>query len=71
MTKIFQKRNQVCQDYNAKSCIYLMVCGSAVGRFLPPHVVYKTQNLYESWTEGGPVGAAYSVSKSGWFDMFI
>ena len=45
-----------------------MWCGSADGTMLPPMVVYKAQNLYEGWCEGGPVGAVYDNSESGWFD---
>lgn len=38
---------------------------------LPPMVVYKstTGTVYEIWTEGGPDGATYAASQSGWFDM--
>ena len=31
-------------------------------------VVYKAENLYESWLKGGLKGCIYSVTKSGWFD---
>jgi DDE superfamily endonuclease len=48
-----------------------MFCGSATGEFLPPYVVYKGLNCYEGWTVGGPKGAAYTSTKSGWFDMFV
>lgn len=46
-----------------------MVCGSAAGILLPPMVVYKANNIYENWTVGGPPGALYDNSSSGWFDM--
>jgi hypothetical protein len=48
-----------------------MICGSASGEFLPPYVVYKGKNVYDSWCTGGPKGAVYTSSASGWFDMFI
>jgi hypothetical protein len=34
-------------------------------------VVYKSGNgiVYQNWCEGGPEGATYAASKSGWFDM--
>ena len=35
-----------------------MFCGSAVGQFLPPMVVYKAKHLYAGWQEGGPNGSA-------------
>ena len=43
-------------------------CGSASGVRLPPFVVYKGKHLYASWTKGGPAGAIYSVSDSGWME---
>jgi hypothetical protein len=30
--------------------------------------VYKSHNIYESWSERGPKGARYTCSPSGWFD---
>ena len=44
------------------------VGGSASGRRLPPFIMYKGKHLYSSWTKGGPAGAAYSVSESGWME---
>ena len=44
-------------------------CGSATGEFLPPYIVYKVNNCYESWCQGGPEGAIYAATKSGWFDI--
>lgn len=46
-----------------------MFCGSASGRILPPYVVYKAENVYDMWVLGGPKGARYNRTKSGWFDM--
>jgi len=37
----------------------------------PPYVVYKDHILYKCWMEGGPKGARYNSSPSGWFDMPI
>ena len=45
-----------------------MFFGNAAVHYLPPMVVYKAQNLYTWWTQGGPAGSLYSVSKNGWFD---
>ena len=64
------RRVEVVKEHS-KVNISIMICGSAEGELLPPHVVYKATNLYEGWTVGGPSGAQYSVSKSGWFDMDI
>ncbi|XP_065891572.1 tigger transposable element-derived protein 2-like [Dysidea avara] len=43
-------------------------CGSASGRRLPPFTVYKAKHMYDTWKQGGPPGAAYSVSSSGWME---
>lgn len=57
---------RVCD--HTKSSISVMFCGSADGTILPPYVVYKAENLWDRWMEGGPKGARYNRSKSGWFD---
>lgn len=62
------KRVERVQEHSRAS-ISLMVCGNANGDLLPPMVVYKAQNLYDNWTEGGPAGTKYASSPSGWFDM--
>lgn len=53
---------------HAKSGISVMFAGSANGDLLPPYIVYKSKNLYKQWTVGGPDGAKYTFTKSGWFD---
>jgi len=35
---------------------------------MPPNVVYKAEHMWNSWSEGGPDGARYNHTKSGWFD---
>lgn len=64
----------------SKSAVTLMLCISASGDILPPYVVYKAANLWDSWREGGPRGAPccdkkccakgtrYNRSNHGWFD---
>jgi hypothetical protein len=56
---------------HTKSSISVMYCGSASGVLLPPYIVYKAANIYESWCEGGPKGALYNCSANGWFDTFL
>ena len=46
----------------------VLFCASASGVFMPPFTVYKGLHLYESWTNGGPPGAVYGVTKSGWME---
>ena len=45
-----------------------MFCGNASGQYLPPMVIYKSKNVYNDWSTGGPDGAVYECTKSGWFD---
>ncbi|KAA0201700.1 hypothetical protein HAZT_HAZT003321 [Hyalella azteca] len=53
----------------SKTSYAVMFAGSAAGELLPPYVpVYKSMRLKETWTDGGPHGCRYNVSKSGWFD---
>ena len=54
-----------------KASTSLMFCGSASGVVLPPYVIYRADNLWNTWTEGGPVKARYNHSSSGWFDACI
>ncbi len=56
---------------HSKMAISAMFCMSAGGDCVPPMTLYKstTGSVYQSWCEGGPDGATYAASKSGWFDM--
>lgn len=56
---------------HSKVAFSVMFCCSAAGEMLPPMVVYKSTVCapYKSWCQGGPTGATYAASKSGWFDM--
>ena len=53
---------------SSKTAVSLMFCGSTSGQMLPPYVVYKSENLWTTWTEGGPENCRYNRSRSGWFD---
>ena len=48
--------------------ILLIGCGSASGKRLPPHIVYKAKHMYDIWKNGGPPGTLYSVSPLGWME---
>ncbi len=52
----------------SKTGFSVMFCGAANGTLFPPYTVYKADHLYSSWVVGGPKGARYNRSKSGWFD---
>jgi hypothetical protein len=54
---------QVCD--HTKSSIFCMMCRPAKGEFLPPYVVYKGKNVYDSWCTGGPKGTVYTSSPTG------
>lgn len=49
-----------------KTMFSVLFCASATGKFLPPFTVYKSKNLYDTWTKGGPKSAGYGCSESGW-----
>lgn len=57
--------------HSSKSSLSIMFCGNASGNLIPPYVVYRATNIYDSWTIGGPQGARYNRSKTGWFDACI
>jgi len=54
---------------SSKSATSIMFCGSADGTMLPSYVVYKSEHLWSTWTEGGPPNTRYNRSQSGWFDL--
>ncbi|KAK3933121.1 Jerky protein homolog-like [Frankliniella fusca] len=53
---------------SSKSANSVMFCGNGMGELLPPYVVYKAENMWNSWTQGGWPHSRYNRSKSGWFD---
>lgn len=61
------KRVEMIVD-SSKSSTSVMMAATAAGHLLPPYVVYKSVHLYPTWIEGGPEGAMYNRTKSGWFD---
>lgn len=56
---------------HSKASISLMMAGTAEGELLPPYVVYKSTNLYDTWVKNGPVNARYNRTSSGWFDAEV
>lgn len=46
----------------------VLCCGSACGHLLPPLVVFSGKVLEGATIQGGPAGALYGVSDSGWVD---
>ena len=43
-----------------------MFAGTASGELLPPYIIYKSKNLWQSWCEGGPEGTQFGRSNNGW-----
>lgn len=69
--KIIYKRSSKYPErvINAtKTSISIMYAGATAGTLLQPYVVYKPKHLWGTWKEGGPQGARYNRSKSGWFN---
>ena len=44
---------------SSKLTTLVMLSGTADGTVLPPYVTYKAGNLYDSWTDNGPIGEVY------------
>ncbi|KAG5878010.1 hypothetical protein JTB14_025465 [Gonioctena quinquepunctata] len=58
------KRAEKIMD-SSKAATSVMFACTASGKFLPPYIVYKADNLWSTWTEFGPDGARYNRTKSG------
>jgi hypothetical protein len=67
---IFRKGVKYAEQirYHTKSQISVMFCGTISGKLLPPYVIYKAANCWESWRQRGPDGARYTATPSGWFE---
>jgi hypothetical protein len=63
-----ETRRPITITDSSKSSTSIMFSGTASGELLNVYVVYKAQNMYPTWTEGGPPGTRYGFSPSGWFD---
>ncbi|XP_054724111.1 jerky protein homolog-like [Uloborus diversus] len=49
-----------------KTMFSVLFCVSANGKNMPPFTVYKSKHIYDTWTQGGPSGAMYGCTDSGW-----
>jgi len=56
---------------SSKSATSVMFSVDATGSMLPLYVVYKSTQLWDSWTTGGPDKCRYNRTPSGWFDQSI
>ena len=53
---------------SGRQYITVHCAGNAHGERLPPFILYKGKNMYQRWMQGGPAGAVYGISESGWMD---
>ncbi|KAB0804446.1 hypothetical protein PPYR_01416 [Photinus pyralis] len=63
-----------------KSATTIMMCGSASGVLLPPYIIYRSEKMWNQWTENGPKsspccserccasGSRYNRTSHGWMD---
>lgn len=49
-----------------KTMFSVLFCVSADGKYMPPFTIYKSKHIYDAWTHGGPSGAMYGCTDSGW-----
>lgn len=56
---------------HSKQATSIMMCVDGDGLALAPMVIYQssTGTVYQKWCEGGPQGATYGATKTGWFNM--
>ena len=62
------KNVQILVGDNEKTGYTVLSCVNACGIYMPPYVVYKSLHLYDTWVAGGPDGAMYNNSPSGWME---
>lgn len=55
---------------STKASISVMFATAGYRQILPPYVVYKAMNMYDSWRVGGPRNCRYNRTAFGWFDSF-
>lgn len=51
-----------------KISISIVLAGTADGEMLPPYVIYKSLDIYDTWVMNGPEGTRYNRTSSGWFE---
>ena len=49
----------------------MLVCGNALGEFMPPFILYKGSDtsLELGWASNGAPDMAYKTTKKGWMDQ--
>lgn len=62
------KEVHLVQPSEGKKQFTVMMCGNAAGEMLPPFVIYKAKKITDTMVVGGPPGAAYCTTDSGWME---
>ena len=58
---------RICGN-NEKIMLTVTFCCYAAGKYLPPYVVYKSQSMWDLWTQNGPEDCQYTCTSSGWVE---
>lgn len=56
---------------SSKVAFTVVFAATADGQLLRPYTIYKSpgSNMYKSWCQGGPEGAIFTATDSGWMTM--
>lgn len=75
LSKVFAskgaKNTYAMSATGGKTTYTVLVCVSATGKYLPPFSVYRAKNCYHTWMTGGPTGASFECTDSGWMTGVI
>ena len=56
---------------NSRENVTLLLCINAAGKYLPPLYIFKGERLNSEWTQNGPEGALFTVSKKSYMNSEI
>ena len=49
-----QKKNRIEQKTQHSKCsTSIMFCSNVIDGFIPPMIIYQSENLYKNWVTGG------------------
>ena len=65
------RNTQTLQPTEGKAMYTVLFIGNAAEDILPPYVIYKSQELHDTWVLGGPPGAVYNCTNSGWMEDYV
>ncbi|KAJ8947645.1 hypothetical protein NQ314_008568 [Rhamnusium bicolor] len=70
ITRKGTKYPEMIRNYS-KACTSSRICGNAEDRLVPVYVNYKSQKIWSTWTDDGPLNARCNRTSSGWFDFQV